>query len=357
MATSRSDSRRLSLRKDMSAGSDPMTVEPPPFRRVLVANRGEIAVRIIRACHEMGMEAVAVYSDADAAAAHVRLADAAVRLGPPPPSESYLRIDAVVEAATVHRRRGDPSRLRVPRRASGLRARRRGGRARLRGSGLGCDRGARRQAAMRAGLPPASACRPCRERWSPHRSTAPTRWPRSSPPRGTSASRCWSRRRRAAAAAGMRRVDPRGGSRRRRSWPGRARRRRRSATGRSTSSGRSCPRGTSRSSSSAMPTGTSSRWASGTARSSAATRSWSRRRRHPASPRQQRRHLHGLAVALGDGGRAAQCRDLRVPPRPGRQLLVPRGQHPAPGRARRDGAGGRRGHRPRAVPDRRRARR
>ncbi len=76
-----------------------MTVEAPPFRRVLIANRGEIAVRIIRACHEMGMEAVAVYSDADAGAAHVRLADAAVRLGPPPPVESYLRIDAVVAAA------------------------------------------------------------------------------------------------------------------------------------------------------------------------------------------------------------------------------------------------------------------
>jgi len=76
-----------------------MTIDPPPFRRVLIANRGEIAVRIIRACHEMRMEAVAVYSDADASAAHVRLADASVRLGPPPPSESYLRIDAVVEAA------------------------------------------------------------------------------------------------------------------------------------------------------------------------------------------------------------------------------------------------------------------
>ncbi|HEY5436463.1 MAG TPA: biotin carboxylase N-terminal domain-containing protein, partial [Candidatus Limnocylindrales bacterium] len=76
-----------------------MTVESPPFTRVLIANRGEIAVRIIRACHEMGMEAVAVYSDADASAAHVRLADVAVRIGPPAPSESYLRIDAIVEAA------------------------------------------------------------------------------------------------------------------------------------------------------------------------------------------------------------------------------------------------------------------
>ncbi|HEY3335490.1 MAG TPA: biotin carboxylase N-terminal domain-containing protein [Candidatus Limnocylindrales bacterium] len=75
-----------------------MTSEPP-FRRVLVANRGEIAVRIIRACHELGMEAVAVYSDADTDAAHVRMADASVRLGPPPPAESYLRVDAIIDAA------------------------------------------------------------------------------------------------------------------------------------------------------------------------------------------------------------------------------------------------------------------
>jgi acetyl-CoA carboxylase, biotin carboxylase subunit len=71
----------------------------PPFSRVLVANRGEIALRIIRASHELGMEAVAVYSDADARAAHVRAADVAVRLGPAPAAESYLRIDAVVRAA------------------------------------------------------------------------------------------------------------------------------------------------------------------------------------------------------------------------------------------------------------------
>jgi hypothetical protein len=76
-----------------------MTPAGPPFRRILVANRGEIAVRIIRASHELGMEAVAVYSDADAESQHVRMADIAVRLGPAPPAESYLRIDAILAAA------------------------------------------------------------------------------------------------------------------------------------------------------------------------------------------------------------------------------------------------------------------
>jgi acetyl/propionyl-CoA carboxylase alpha subunit len=71
----------------------------PPFRRVLVANRGEIAVRIIRAARDLGMETVAVYSDADADAAHVRMADAAVGIGPPQPSDSYLRIESIVDAA------------------------------------------------------------------------------------------------------------------------------------------------------------------------------------------------------------------------------------------------------------------
>jgi acetyl/propionyl-CoA carboxylase alpha subunit len=70
-----------------------------PFGRVLVANRGEIAVRIIRAARELGMESVAVFSDADTSAAHVRLADVAVRLGPAPPAESYLDIERVVRAA------------------------------------------------------------------------------------------------------------------------------------------------------------------------------------------------------------------------------------------------------------------
>lgn len=70
-----------------------------PFERVLVANRGEIAVRIIRACHELGMEAIAVYSDADAHAGHVRAADRAVRIGAAPASASYLRAEVIVEAA------------------------------------------------------------------------------------------------------------------------------------------------------------------------------------------------------------------------------------------------------------------
>ncbi|MCL4674491.1 MAG: ATP-grasp domain-containing protein [Pararhodobacter sp.] len=69
------------------------------MKRVLVANRGEIACRVIRAAHGLGLQAVAVYSDADADALHVAMADAAVRLGPAPAAESYLRSDAVLAAA------------------------------------------------------------------------------------------------------------------------------------------------------------------------------------------------------------------------------------------------------------------
>jgi acetyl-CoA carboxylase, biotin carboxylase subunit len=69
------------------------------FSKVLVANRGEIAVRVIRACHELGISAVAVYSDADERALHVRLADEAVHIGASPSSESYLRADRLIDAA------------------------------------------------------------------------------------------------------------------------------------------------------------------------------------------------------------------------------------------------------------------
>jgi acetyl-CoA carboxylase biotin carboxylase subunit len=72
------------------------------FRKVLIANRGEIAVRIIRTLREMGIGAVAIYSDADRASMHVRMADEAAHVGPSPASESYLRIDRIIEAARAH---------------------------------------------------------------------------------------------------------------------------------------------------------------------------------------------------------------------------------------------------------------
>ena len=82
------------MRKDTPAGR-----VTPPFERLLIANRGEIAIRIIRACREMGIESIAVYSDADAGALHVQAADRAERIGPASPAESYLSIQAILDAS------------------------------------------------------------------------------------------------------------------------------------------------------------------------------------------------------------------------------------------------------------------
>src|SRR5437879_524708 len=69
------------------------------FKKILIANRGEIAIRITRACRELGIGAVAVFSEADRASLHVRLADEAYPIGPSPSRESYLRIDKLMDVA------------------------------------------------------------------------------------------------------------------------------------------------------------------------------------------------------------------------------------------------------------------
>src|SRR6516165_6170399 len=69
------------------------------FKRILIANRGEIAVRVIRACREMGIETVAIFSDADRTALHVREADYAIHVGPPAAAESYLKTERIIDAA------------------------------------------------------------------------------------------------------------------------------------------------------------------------------------------------------------------------------------------------------------------
>ncbi len=86
------------------------------FKKILIANRGEIALRIIRTLREMGIRSVAVYSDADRAALHVRKADEAAHIGPAPSSESYLNIERILDAARRHGVGCDPSRLRIPER-------------------------------------------------------------------------------------------------------------------------------------------------------------------------------------------------------------------------------------------------
>src|SRR3990172_6246177 len=71
------------------------------FKRILIANRGEIALRVIRACRELGIETVAVFSEADRGSAYLEMADEAYCIGPPRSSDSYLKIDRVISAAEI----------------------------------------------------------------------------------------------------------------------------------------------------------------------------------------------------------------------------------------------------------------
>ena len=271
----------------------------PPFRRVLVANRGEIAIRIIRACRELGIESVAVYSDADARAMHVRAADRSVLIGPPPPAaESYLRADRIIQAAldtgaeAIHPGYGF---------LSEQAAVRRGVHCRRASPSLGpVRRRSHRWATSwrRAARPPRSAFPSPPERSSRSPSTIATTPATGSlrPPK-RSAIRCWSRRRPVGEGAAC------AASTRPRNWPRpspppRARPPPRSATAPCTWSATWKGRATSRCSSSAMRWAPS--WRSG-------ERDCSIQRRHqklveeapaPGLSTEQRRSLHALAVSV-----------------------------------------------------------
>ena len=71
------------------------------FSKILIANRGEIALRIIRACHELGVQAVVVYSEADAGSPYIKMADEAICIGPAAPAQSYLNIPRIISAAEI----------------------------------------------------------------------------------------------------------------------------------------------------------------------------------------------------------------------------------------------------------------
>ena len=307
------------------------------FKKVLIANRGEIALRIIRACRELGVKSVVAYSQADRESLPVRLADEAVCIGPAASERSYRNVPAVIQAAAPDRLRGDPPRLRLPGRERRLRRDRRPLRPGLRRAATGHDRadgqqvgGARGDAASR----PAGAARDATGRSSARR--------RRSRPRVRSATRSCSRRSPAAAGAA------------------------------------SASRATSGSCMLALPIARSEAQAAfgngdvylekfleqprhievqilgdagGGHVVSLGERECSlqrrlaeghrggagRRRLRPAAPRPGRRRREG-----GAGDPLRQRRHLRVPGRSRRPLLLPGSQHPHPGRARRDRGGHRR---------------
>src|SRR4029453_12508887 len=107
--------KKVAIKKAAKAPTKPVAKSHPLYDNILMPNRGEIAGRVIRTCKRLGIKTVAVYSEADAEALHVREADEKVLIGPPPSAQSYLQIDKIVAACkktgaqAVHPGHGFPS--------------------------------------------------------------------------------------------------------------------------------------------------------------------------------------------------------------------------------------------------------
>ena len=313
-----------------------------PFDTVLIANRGEIALRVIRACRDLGLKSVAVYSDADRTATHVRMADEAVHIGPAPASESYLSIPKILDAARQQTRARS-----IPAMASSRKTPTSPTPARVRACASSGRRGA--SCARWARRPPPAGSRV--RRASPSSPATTPGWTTCARRRG------WPRRSaipimiKAAAGGGGKGIRlvhrPEDLEAALRAGPQRGARAR-SATAASTWRKRSSRRGTSRCRSSATPTATCP---SGRARvlDPAAPPEADRRVALARAGCRAARALHRGGGAAGAGGGLRQRRNLRISARARRQLLLPRSQRAPAGGASCHRAGHRAGPRARAA--------